>query len=88
MWYVYILQCKDQTLYTGITNDLPARIRAHNSGTGAKYTRGRGPVTLLYSEALPSHAEALRREYAIKQLSRQQKLHMIQRLSGNTPTTE
>ena len=88
MWYVYILQCRDKTLYTGITNDLTARIQAHNAGTGAKYTRGRGPVTLLYRETLLTHGEALRREYAIKQLSRQQKLELIHDNNPDSPHAE
>lgn len=85
MWYVYMLRCSDRTLYTGITNDLSARIRAHNAGTGAKYTRGRGPVELVYSEELPSHGDALRREYAIKQLKKEQKLALILQRKPNTP---
>lgn len=85
MWYVYMLRCSDRTLYTGITNDLSARIRAHNAGTGAKYTRGRGPVELVYSEELPSHGDALRREYAIKQLKKEQKLSLIMQQKSNTP---
>lgn len=85
MWYVYILRCRDETLYTGITNDLGARIRAHNAGTGAKYTRGRGPVELIYCETLSSHGDALRREYAIKQLSKQQKLALIAQKEAQTP---
>lgn len=85
MWYVYMLRCSDETLYTGITNDLSARIRAHNAGTGAKYTRGRGPVELVYSEELPTHGEALRREYTIKQLKKEQKLALILQRKPNTP---
>ena len=85
MWYVYMLRCSDRTLYTGITNDLSARIRAHNAGTGAKYTRGRGPVELVYTEELPTHGEALRREYAIKQLKKEQKLALILQRKPNTP---
>ena len=85
MWYVYMLRCSDRTLNTGITNDLSARIRAHNAGTGAKYTRGRGPVELVYSEELPSHGDALRREYAIKQLKKEQKLALILQRKPNTP---
>lgn len=85
MWYVYMLRCSDRTLYTGITNDLSARIRAHNAGTGAKYTRGRGPVELVYTEELPTHGEALRREYTIKQLKKEQKLALILQRKPNTP---
>lgn len=77
MNYVYILQCKDGTLYTGWTTDLDARVAAHNEGTGAKYTKGRGPVTLLYSEAFETKSEALRREIAIKKFSRAEKLKLI-----------
>lgn len=77
IWYVYILRCRDDTLYTGITDDLNRRLEAHNSGKGAKYTRGRGPVTLCYSEPQESYSAALKREYAIKQLSREEKLAII-----------
>ena len=76
-WCVYILQCADDTFYTGITDDLAHRIKAHNEGKGAKYTRGRGPVTVVYQEALVGRSAASRREYEIKQLSREQKLRLI-----------
>ncbi len=76
-WYVYILRCRDDTLYTGVTDDLERRLAAHNSGKGAKYTRGRGPVTLQYREVCDSHRAALRREYAIKRLKRPEKLALI-----------
>lgn len=76
-WYVYILRCRDGTLYTGITDDLARRLGQHNTGKGAKYTRGRGPVTLMYHEELPTKGEALKREHQIKQLTRQQKLELI-----------
>lgn len=72
-WYVYILRCRDNTLYTGITDDVPRRLEAHNTGKGAKYTRGRGPVTLCYQEKQESYSTALKREYAIKQLTRKEK---------------
>ena len=74
MWTVYILQCRDCTLYTGITDNLPRRLAAHNGGKGAKYTRGRGPVVLVHQESCPDRSAALRRERAIKALSRSQKL--------------
>lgn len=74
MWTVYILQCRDGTLYTGITDNLPRRLAAHNGGKGAKYTRGRGPVVLVHQESCPDRSAALRRERAIKALSRSQKL--------------
>jgi len=73
-YYVYILRCADNTLYTGWTTDLESRIEAHNKGTGAKYTRGRGPVELVYTEELESKTAAMQREWAIKQLSREKKL--------------
>lgn len=73
-WYVYILQCVDQSLYTGITNHLEQRLCAHNAGKGAKYTKGRGPVHLLYWEECEDKSAALRREAAIKRLKRAEKL--------------
>ena len=76
-WYLYILRCKDNTLYTGITTDVEKRLVAHCSGKGAKYTRGRGPVELVYQEELEDRAAASKREYAIKQLSRAEKLQLI-----------
>ena len=76
-WVVYILKCKDDTLYTGITDDLEKRLKAHNEGKGAKYTRGRGPVKLYYRECCTDKSAALRREIAIKKLSRQEKLQLI-----------
>ena len=79
MWYLYILKCGDGTLYTGITNDLEKRLEAHRSGKGAKYTRGRGPLELMYRESCDSHGEALRREHSVKRLSREQKLALISR---------
>jgi putative endonuclease len=72
--YTYIVRCADGTLYTGWTNDLEKRVKAHNDGRGAKYTHARRPVTLVYSEALPTKAAALRREAAGKKLTRAQKL--------------
>lgn len=76
-WVVYILECRDGTLYTGITDDLDKRLKAHNSGRGAKYTRGRGPVELRYREMCDDHGAALRRELEIKRLSRVQKWSLI-----------
>lgn len=75
--YVYILQCADGTLYTGWTTDLESRVAAHNKGTGAKYTKPRIPVTLVYSEVFGSKSEALKRELEIKKLTRVQKLKLI-----------
>ena len=76
-WYLYILRCKDNTLYTGITTDVARRLEAHRSGKGAKYTRGRCPLELLYQESCGTHSEALKRELEIKALSRKQKEEMI-----------
>lgn len=79
-YWVYILRCADGTLYTGCTNDLSRRLAAHNAGKGAKYTRSRRPVELAYREEVPDKSAALRREAAIKGLSRQEKLALIQGL--------
>ncbi len=73
MNYVYILECADGTLYTGWTVDIERRVEAHNCGKGAKYTRGRGPCRLVYCEEYEEKVDAMRREYAIKQLSRGEK---------------
>ena len=75
--YVYILRCADGTFYTGWTTDIEARIKTHNSGSGAKYTRGRRPVSLAYYEELPDRSAALKREAAIKRLPRNKKLELI-----------
>ncbi|ATW28178.1 GIY-YIG nuclease family protein [Candidatus Formimonas warabiya] len=77
MHYVYIVECKDGTLYTGWTTDMEKRIAEHNKGKGAKYTRGRFPVQLKYYEEFSVKEEALHREYLIKQLSRQEKVELI-----------
>ena len=73
-WVLYILECKDGTLYTGITDDLERRLCAHRAGKGAKYTRGRGPLTLRYTENCENHGAALRREFAIKRFTKTEKL--------------
>jgi len=79
-YFVYIVECADTTLYTGITTDLERRLSEHNqSEKWAKYTRVRRPVTLVYSEKHASRSEACKREYAIKQLSREEKREMIQK---------
>lgn len=75
--YVYMVRCKDDSLYTGWTTHLEERIRTHNDGHGAKYTKSRRPVELVYHEIFDNKSEALKREYAIKQMSRSQKLKMI-----------
>lgn len=77
-WILYILECKDGTLYTGITDDLPRRMQAHASGKGAKYTRGRGPLTLRYTEDCQDHSQALRREIQIKRLTKKEKLALFE----------
>lgn len=77
MNYTYIVKCSDGSLYTGWTNDLEKRIKAHNDGRGAKYTRSRRPVALVYYEEFRTKEEAMRREWEIKHMSREQKLKMI-----------
>jgi putative endonuclease len=78
LYFVYILECKDKTLYTGYTKDLHKRVIAHNAGkTGAKYTKSRRPVVLKYSEKHATLSAALQREYALKQLSRADKLRLL-----------
>lgn len=77
--YTYILKCADGTLYCGWTNDLEKRLKAHNDGKGAKYTRSRLPLTLVYYEEFDSSVEAQKREYRIKKLTRQEKLKLIEK---------
>ncbi len=77
--WVYILRCADNTLYTGIAGDVEKRVEQHNAGLGAKYTRGRGPVTPVYRELCKDRSAALRREAAIKKLTRRQKLELIEK---------
>lgn len=77
MNYTYILKCKDDSLYTGWTNDLKKRITSHNAGKGAKYTKARRPVELVYYEEFQTREEAMKREYAIKQMSRKEKEALI-----------
>ena len=77
LWYVYILRCGDGTLYTGITDDIPRRLAAHRAGKGAKYTRGRGPLEVVYTQEVPDKSAALKREIAIKKLTRQEKERLI-----------
>lgn len=83
MNYTYVVRCADGSLYTGWTNDLQRRIQAHNAGKGAKYTKSRRPVELCYWESFDTREEAMRREAAIKGLSRAQKLALIEK----TPET-
>lgn len=77
VWYVYILLCGDGSYYTGITTDVQKRLETHKNGKGAKYTRGRGPLSLLYVETLTNKSEALKREHSIKQLSKKNKTELI-----------
>ncbi|MFO7815202.1 MAG: GIY-YIG nuclease family protein [Halanaerobiales bacterium] len=77
MHYVYIVECADGTYYTGYTNNLNRRIEEHNRGEGAKYTKGRRPVELVYSKKFNSKSKAMKREYKIKQISRQKKSELI-----------
>jgi putative endonuclease len=76
-WYVYILRCADNTLYTGTTNDLNRRVSEHNRGVGAKYTRGRTPVELVFVETMPDRSAALRRELVIKGMKAAEKQLLI-----------
>ncbi len=77
-YWLYILRCGDGTLYTGTTDDVERRLAAHRSGKGAKYTRGRGPLEVVYREACADRSAALKREWAVKQLSREEKLKLIE----------
>ena len=76
-WLVYMLRCRDGSLYTGITNDLDRRLKAHAAGRASRYTRSRLPVTLAYTERQPTKSRALKREAAIKKLSRAQKIRLL-----------
>ncbi|MEH6476799.1 MAG: GIY-YIG nuclease family protein [Sneathiella sp.] len=76
-WKIYILECGDGSFYTGITNNLEKRFAAHENGSGAKYTRGRGPLTIRYQENCANRSEATKREIAIKKLDRQEKITLI-----------
>ena len=78
-WKLYILRCRDGSLYTGITTDVEKRFAAHNAGKGAKYTRGRGPLELVYREDCGDHSAALKRELEIKALSRDEKMKLIEK---------
>lgn len=76
-WKLYVLRCGDGSLYTGITTDVQARLEMHRSGKGAKYTRGRGPLELVYSEECGSHSDALKREHTVKAMTREEKMKLI-----------
>ena len=77
MWTVYMLRCRDGSLYTGITNDLPKRLTRHHAGTASAYTRARRPVRLVFQERQPDRSAALRREAAVRRLSRVEKLALV-----------
>ena len=77
-WYVYILLCRDGTLYTGITNDIKKRMLAHEKGKGAKYSKGRGPFKLVYENIFNNQSMAMKEENRIKKLSKVQKLKLVQ----------
>ena len=77
MNYTYILKCRDGSLYTGWTNDIEKRLKAHNEGRGAKYTKGRAPVTLVHLEEFETKEEAMKREYAIKHMTKKEKENLI-----------
>ena len=82
MYYVYIVECDDGTYYTGYTSDISRRINEHNNGTGAKYTRSRNPVELIYYETFEDRSEAMSREYTIKQLSHDEKANLAENDDG------
>ncbi len=77
-YFVYVLLCRDNTLYTGWTTDLIERLGKHNGGKGAKYTRSRRPVCIVYAEEMKSKSDAMKEEYRIKQLSREEKIKLCQ----------
>jgi putative endonuclease len=79
MWYVYIIECSDKSLYTGVTSDINRRLKEHNSGNGGKYTRGRIPVTLVYYKSFKSKSEALRREIQLKGWTQAKKIALIEK---------
>ena len=76
-WYLYILRCGAGSLYTGITTDVEKRLEVHRSGKGAKYTRGRGPLELVYREFCGTHSDALKRELRVKAMTREEKLLLV-----------
>ena len=86
-WFVYMVRCADDTLYTGITTDVERRVREHNGqgGPGARYTRSRQPVTVIYQERVASRSAASRREWEIKRMSRARKLALARRVSADAP---
>ncbi|NDI35531.1 GIY-YIG nuclease family protein [Chengkuizengella sediminis] len=87
MFYVYILKCSDNTLYTGYTNDLNKRVEVHNQGKASKYTRARLPVKMVYFEQCDTKSDALKKEYAIKKLTRVEKLRLIKQTNEDHTTS-
>jgi putative endonuclease len=81
-WHVYLVRCADDSLYCGCTNDLPRRVAAHNAGTGARYTRSRRPVKVVWSVRVKDRSAALSREWKVKQLTRAQKLALTHKKKG------
>ena len=77
IWYLYIIRCGDGTLYTGITTDIEKRLEVHRAGKGAKYTRGRLPLDVVYRESCGTHSDALKREIAVKRMSRKEKEELL-----------
>ena len=88
MHYTYMLRCKDGTYYTGYTNDLEKRVKAHNEGKGARYTKGRGPVELVYYEEYEEKSPAMRREWELKQLTRNEKETLMLQYQEKKELTE
>lgn len=88
MNYTYIVKCSDGSLYTGWTNDIEKRMKAHNDGKGAKYTKTRRPVKLVYCEEFCTKEEAMSREYAIKHMARKKKVELIESSIGYTPKND
>jgi putative endonuclease len=85
IWFLYILECGDSSLYTGITNRLAIRIEAHKAGTGARYTRSHLPVKLVYVEECEDRSSASKREWAVKKMSKSQKLELVKKSSVAAP---
>ena len=83
LWHAYIIECRDGMLYTGITNNIEKRVKAHNAGAGCKFTRSRNPVKLMYSEECVNKNQALTREWQIKKLSRIEKFALIKNLKAD-----
>jgi putative endonuclease len=84
-WFLYVVKCQDASLYTGITTDIPRRIKEHNAKKGAFYTKNKAPVELVYQEAMANQSEARKREAAIKKLTRNEKLELISRSYPSSP---